>query len=203
VPTSDGAGGPAERGGLSDREIVRAAREIIAEVGVQGLTMRRLSTKLGVALGATYHHVATKHDLLVLVGRDLYSEVSLPAPKGPWNDRVKTLMLNQAAIVGRYPGMASFMMAHVDELVPTDLNATVRGILLEAGFTERGIGAVLSALFFYVTGMSAGGFADPTAKVFQGRNMQALFEDGLDVLLAGAEARLQEDRKGTRARRSR
>jgi hypothetical protein len=79
----------------------------------------------------------------------------------------------------------------------------VRGILLEAGFTERGSGAVLSALFFYVTGMSAGSFPDPAAKMFQGRNMQALFEDGLDVLLAGAEARLQEDRSGKRARRAR
>src|ERR1700722_20475670 len=69
--------------GLSDREIVRAARDLIAEVGVQGLSMRRLSAKLGVALGATYHHVPPKRDLLLLVAHDLYEEVHVPE-KGTW-----------------------------------------------------------------------------------------------------------------------
>jgi AcrR family transcriptional regulator len=192
-----------ESRGLSDREIVRAAREIIAEAGVQGLTMRRLSAELGVALGATYHHVATKHDLLILVGRDLYSQSASSAPDGPWQARLKTIMLNQAAIVGRYPGMAAFMMANVDELPPTDLNALVGGILVEAGFTERGIEAVMSALFFFVIGMCAGGFVDPSAKLLKGRNIHALFEDGLGVMIAGAEARLEEDRKRKRPGRRR
>jgi AcrR family transcriptional regulator len=193
----------ADGAGLSEAEIVRAAREIIAEAGVGGLTMRRLSNKLGVALGATYHHVAAKHDLLVLVGRDLYSEMSLPPHDGTWEEKLKNVMLNQVAVVGRYPGMANFMMTHVDELVPTELNQMVRGILVEAGFGERGIVAVMGALFFYVTGMVAGGYATPKAKAFKGRNMFALFEDGLDLLIAGAWVRLEEERKSKRARRSR
>jgi AcrR family transcriptional regulator len=189
TPVSDGLGRAAAGGWLSDREIVRAAREIIAEVGVEGLSMRRLSTTLGVALGATYHHVATKHDLLVLVGHDLYSEVTSPLPDGPWEVRVKKLMVNFASIVHRYPGMAGFMMANVDELRPMEFNRILRDILSEAGFSDRGMGAVMSALFFYVNGMAAANFADPTKRVYQGRNMLALFEDGLDILLAGAQDR--------------
>src|ERR1700722_4884181 len=96
--------------GLSDREIVRVAKRIIAESGVEGLTMRRLPTELGVALGATYKHVPTRHDLLVLVGRDLYSEVMAPTIRGPWHARVKSLMVNLSTIVAHYPGMAGFMM---------------------------------------------------------------------------------------------
>ena len=177
---------------------MRAAREIIAEVGVQGLTMRRLSNDLGVALGATYHHVATKHDLLLLVGRNLYSEVSVSVEGGTWDTKLKSLMMNQYAIIGRYPGMGNFLMTHVDELVPSDLNKTVREILVEVGFSEREMTALMGALFFYVTGMSAGGLAAATAKVFRGRNMLALFEDGLDMLITGARVRMEVDRKAKR-----
>ncbi|MHB8467095.1 MAG: TetR/AcrR family transcriptional regulator [Acidimicrobiales bacterium] len=187
-------------GPLSDKAIVRAARDIIAEVGVPGLTMRRLSSTLGVALGATYHHVPTKHDLLVLVGRDLYGEVTSPAPTGSWDAKLKKLMLNMSSVVASYPGMAGFMMANADELVPTELNQMVRGILREAGFSDRGSAAVLGALFFYVTGMNAGGISETNSRLYNGRSLQARFEDGLDILLAGAQVRLGEEKKRKRAR---
>ena len=98
--------------------------------------------------------------------------------------------------------MAGFMMVNVDELVPTELNATVCGILRDAGFSERGISTVLSALFLYVTGMLAGGFAAPTAKAYAGWDMQAQFEEGLDLLLLGAQVRLERE-MGKRPQRSR
>lgn len=183
---------------LTEAEIVRAARNLIAEVGVDGLTMRRLSEALGVALGATYHHVATKHQLLVLVGRDLYSEISHPPGGGPWDVLLKKMMLSHAALVRRYPGMGNFMMLHVDELRPTELNLLVRNLLVDAGFSERSITAVLSALFFYVTGITAGGLANPMDKMLGGRNVLAIFEDGLDVLIDGAKARLEADRTAKR-----
>ncbi len=198
APEIPASNGQVDGAGLSEAEIVRAAREIIAEVGVQGLTMRRLSNDLGVALGATYHHIATKHDLLLLVGRNLYSEVSVFVEGGTWDAKLKSLMMNQSAIIGRYPGMGNFLMTHVDELVPSDLNKTVREILVEVGFSEREMTALMGALFFYVTGMSAGGLAAATAKVFRGRNMLALFEDGLDMLITGARVRMEVDRKAKR-----
>src|SRR5579862_5511450 len=201
-PSSDRAAPGVGGSGLSDREIVRVAKRIIAESGVEGLTMRRLSTELGVALGATYNHVPTRHELLVLVGQDLYKEVMAPAIRGNWHVRVKSLMVNLSTIVARYPGMAGFMMVNVDDLVPTELNTTMYGILREAGFSERGISTVLSALFFYVTGMLAGGFANPTAKAYVGWDMQAQFEEGLDLLLLGAQVRLEREMR-RRSQRSR
>jgi hypothetical protein len=59
------------------------------------------------------------------------------------------------------------------------------------------------ALFFYVTGMNTSGLALPTAKTLRGRNAQALFEDGLDGLIAGARPRAEEDLKSKRPPRSR
>jgi AcrR family transcriptional regulator len=189
--------------GLSEAQIVKVARAIIAEVGVKGLTMRRLSTDLDVALGATYHHVSTKHGLLTLVARDLYAEVVAPDVKGTWNEKLKTLMVSQATVIARYPGMGNFMMTHVDELVPTELNQLVRKILVDGGFAEREMTVLMGAMFFYVTGMSAGGFAAPTATMFRSKSVMALFEEGLEMLLAGADVRrkaeLANARKAARA----
>ena len=89
--------------------------------------MRRLSTELGVALGATYHHVATKNALLALVAQDLYNDVSKPnGDVGTWEERLRSLMITQATVAAGYPGMGNFMMTHAAEIVPTDLNKLVR-----------------------------------------------------------------------------
>jgi AcrR family transcriptional regulator len=187
--------------GLSDTEIVRVAREMISELGVDGLSMRRLSAKLGVALGATYHHVPTKHRLLVLVGQDLYGELTADLLRvgGRWDARLRAFMIEVAAVVSRHPGMANFLMANLDEVVPTELNGVVVGILAEAGFADESVAALLSALFFFATGMSAGSSSEGSAKAFADVDIRGLFEAGLDMLLTGARARLAEDRKARRA----
>jgi AcrR family transcriptional regulator len=187
--------------GLTDREIVRVAREMIAEVGVEGLSMRRLSAKLGVALGATYHHVPTKHRLLVLVGQDLYGELTADLLRvgGRWDVRLKAFMIEVATVVSRHPGMANFLMANLDQVVPTDLNGVIVDILTDAGFAGDSVAAVLSALFFFATGMSAGSSSAGSAKAFADVDVGGLFEAGLDLLLTGARARLAEDRRVRRA----
>jgi AcrR family transcriptional regulator len=189
--------------GLSDREIVRAAREIIAEVGVDGLTMRLLSAKLGVALGATYHYVATKHDLLVLVGQNLYDEVTYPSSAdGDWADQLRVLMLNIAETVSGYPGMGNYMITHPDFVFPAALNRFTTEMLQKAGFTEEGIMVVLTALYFYVSGMVIGSSSPASRSAFDGVDTNARFRDGLDLLLAGARLRLDADRATDDAGRS-
>lgn len=184
--------------GLSNEAIVNAAREMIADVGVEGLTMRTLSAKLGVALGATYHHVPTKHDLLLRVGEALYAEIAdVPVDSAPWDEALKTMMLRVGEVVRRYPGMGSFMIDHADELAATELNRVMTTALHEAGFSERGVAAVMSAMFFYATGMSAAGSAG-SARSFEGIDMQKLFEEGLDLLFAGARARLKDEVRAKR-----
>jgi AcrR family transcriptional regulator len=200
--TADAASAPPESPPLSDVAIVRAARELIAEVGVDGLTMRRLSAKLDVALGATYHHVPTKHALVVLVAQDLYREVELPAAgDGDWADRVKAIIVSTARVIGEYPGMANYMMTHMDDMVPTELQAVMVDVLRDAGFREHSIQVVLSALYFYGTGMSANMLPIREAEAFGDADVPALFDEGLDMLLAGARLRLDADLAHRAARR--
>ena len=56
--------GPAGQPGLSRDQIVGVALEIVEAEGLDGLTMRRLAGKLGVAATAIYWHVGDKEALL-------------------------------------------------------------------------------------------------------------------------------------------
>ena len=92
------------RPGLSEDIIVEAAKGLLAEHGVDGLTMRALSERLGVALGATYRHVPNKHALLQLVARSLYDDISHVEDEPDPLARVKAVMLEVRRMFARLPG---------------------------------------------------------------------------------------------------
>jgi TetR/AcrR family transcriptional regulator, tetracycline repressor protein len=67
---------------LTRPQIIDAARTILAEQGLAGLTMRRLAQSLGVQPGALYYHVASKQDLLAAVAEQVLdgAEISTEDP---------------------------------------------------------------------------------------------------------------------------
>jgi len=185
---------PPRAAGLTDVAIVRAAREIIAEAGVDGLTMRRLSARLGVALGATYHYFPTRDALLQRLLQDLYSEVDMPAgDPGDWAEQVKRLTMDTARVVGQYPGLAAYVMAHLDEVVPAAVNRAMARILADAGFSPESTAVVMSTLYFYGAGVAANLVPMRSARSVDHVDVGALAEAGLDMLLAGARLRLEAD----------
>jgi AcrR family transcriptional regulator len=195
-------GGPLGHG-LNDVEIVRAAREIIAEVGVDGLTMRELSARLGVALGATYHYLPSRQAVIRRVAQDLFGQVESPSSDvASWREQVKSMVLATAIAVGQYPGMAAYVLAHVDEVGPLRLHDELEVVLRRAGFGEDDMHALQSALYFYGAGIAANFLPVRQAATFARADAQAMFEDGLDMLLAGAELRLVGDRNSRKPRRS-
>jgi AcrR family transcriptional regulator len=198
---------PARATGLSDTEIVQVARSMVAADGVAGLTMRRLSAALGVALGATYHHVRTKHDLLVLIGRDLFDEIAAarPSPSLGWDEQLRVWMLAAVDVLSRYPGMAQFLMTHSQDVPPLDLNEGMSEILRDAGLSDADANAIMSALFFQVGAMTMGAEATAPTDTLRLRDttftLHDLFVDGLELILDGARYRLPAASKGTRRRR--
>lgn len=59
--------------------IVRAGRSIVDAEGIEGLTMQRIATQVGVRAPSLYKHVRSRNDLLRLIGNDLARE---------WADRL-------------------------------------------------------------------------------------------------------------------
>ena len=47
-----------------NRQILSATESLIAEIGIQNLSMRKIATQAGIALGTLYLYFKTKDDLL-------------------------------------------------------------------------------------------------------------------------------------------
>jgi TetR/AcrR family transcriptional regulator, tetracycline repressor protein len=74
---------------LTQEQVVARAVDLVAEVGLEALTLRRLATELGVSAPTLYWHVRNKRELLDLVAEALVARAgrtTSPAPGQPWWD---------------------------------------------------------------------------------------------------------------------
>jgi AcrR family transcriptional regulator len=87
---------------LTRPQIIDAARALLAEQGLAGLTMRRLAQSLEVAPGALYYHVPSKQDLLAAVAEQILdtAEISTDDPARAAHDiRAALLPIRDSADV--------------------------------------------------------------------------------------------------------
>ncbi|WP_433183192.1 TetR/AcrR family transcriptional regulator C-terminal domain-containing protein [Actinoallomurus sp. CA-150999] len=86
-------------------EVLRAAIELLDEVGLDGLTMRLLASRLGVRASALYRHYPSKQALLdAMVAHLIVPPDGAPPIDGPWDERLRTVAT----------GAREVMLAHRD-----------------------------------------------------------------------------------------
>jgi TetR/AcrR family tetracycline transcriptional repressor len=68
--------------------VVRAALALLDEVGLDGLTMRRLAERLGIKAASLYRHVQDKQELLVLLGDEISGAIPVVEDGRPWQERL-------------------------------------------------------------------------------------------------------------------
>jgi AcrR family transcriptional regulator len=174
--------------GLDKDAIVAAALEIIAERGVAGLSMRVLSQRLGVALGATYRHVPNKDELLRLVAAHLYAQIR-PADDtdGDGFDQAKHVMLQIHDVLAAYPGMAAHIAQNIPEFTSEHLARLITDPLQAAGLSADEAARIVFTLILLNAGHMLirvpAGLEDEAA---------AAFEEGVDLVLRGAQTRSQQ-----------
>src|ERR1700745_1360038 len=74
---------------LDRAQVVTAAIELLDEVGLDGLTLRRLAQELGVQAPALYWHFKNKQELLdqmMVTISTTEAPVELPAPGPAWGE---------------------------------------------------------------------------------------------------------------------
>lgn len=99
---------------LSRGQIVRAAIELLDAEGVDGLSMRRLGTRLGSAATAVYWHVKSKDDLVVLAGDEVWGEVAMPdVGQVGWRSAAATMARDTHAMLLRHLWLVPAMSTHV------------------------------------------------------------------------------------------
>ncbi|HLY32256.1 MAG TPA: TetR/AcrR family transcriptional regulator C-terminal domain-containing protein [Ktedonobacterales bacterium] len=79
------------RRALDREQMVQAALALLDEVGLEGLTMRRLAERLGVKAASLYWHVHDKEELLALLAEAIISELHLEDEGLSWREGIIAL----------------------------------------------------------------------------------------------------------------
>jgi len=88
---------------LNRDRVLGAAVALADEVGIAGLSMRRLAQQLGVVPMALYKHVADKDELLDGMVDLVIGELDAPDPALDWQDGVRQRLLSARRAVLRHP----------------------------------------------------------------------------------------------------
>src|SRR5690606_6450184 len=80
-------------------EVIRTAMRLLDEVGLDGLTLRRLASALHISAPTLYWHVKDKRDLLDAMAEAMvraHRETEPPIPEDwPWHERIAESMRQQ------------------------------------------------------------------------------------------------------------
>jgi AcrR family transcriptional regulator len=177
------------RSALSERIIVTTALEIIAERGVDGLSMRLLSERLGVALGATYKHVPNKHALLQMAAEALYARIEPAADDIDEFEQAKSVMLQVHEVLAAHPGMAEYIAQHVPEFSSVNVVKLITGPLCAAGLSPDEANRITLVLVL----LNGGHMLVRMPQELEKEAAEA-FEDGVDLILRGAQSRIGQRR---------
>jgi AcrR family transcriptional regulator len=147
-------GGRAGQPSLSREQIIRTAIEMLDTDGTDGLSMRRLGSRLGSGATSLYWYVATKDDLLELAVDEVFGEVYVPDPgdtgwrigASAFASQLRQMLLRHPWVIGRLgvrPNLGPNAMRMGDRLV---------ALLDAAGFTGMTISHASSLLISHAIG---------------------------------------------------
>jgi AcrR family transcriptional regulator len=141
---------------LTRERVAAEALAVIAQDGVQALTMRRLAARLGVVPGALYHHVRNKQQLHDLVLDNVLAEVDVQLDSSlGWTDQLKILAHRLRQVLEAHPGVAGILKTR-DPLGPHSLALAEAFLepLQAAGFADRAAGLAFFLLIDYAIGFA-------------------------------------------------
>lgn len=201
---------------LSRPRIVRAALQLVDEKGLAALTMRALATELEVSPMALYNHVRDKDELVDLMVDLMLGEVDCSPAEGDWVTRLRAVVSSYHQALAAHHQLARVYSARVG-IGPHGLLLIERTIalLLEGGLSPADAADAFFALYIYTAGFHQMGHIAPLRDTasrddtgyysalppervpaieavsphLSGVHRPGRFEYGLDMLLAGLQAR--------------
>jgi TetR/AcrR family transcriptional regulator, tetracycline repressor protein len=139
---------------LTRERVVTEALTLIAQEGVEALTMRALGARLGVVPGALYRHVRSKEQLQDLVVDGVLAEVDCDInPALSWTEQIKVLAHRLRKVLEDHPGVAGLLKTR-DPLGPHSLTVAEAFLLPlhHAGFPHREAGLAFFLILDYTIG---------------------------------------------------
>jgi AcrR family transcriptional regulator len=183
---------------LTRQRVVAEALAVIAQDGVEALTMRSLAARLGVVPGAVYHHVRNKQQLQDLLLDGVLAEIDFTVdPSLPWTEQLKVLAHRLRQVLERHPGVAGILKTR-DPLGPHSLALAEAFLepLQAGGFGDREAGLAFFLLVDYTIGFAVGGLPtsvneqrvrDPATRTHLHQFFRSLPHDRFPALIALGE----------------
>jgi TetR/AcrR family tetracycline transcriptional repressor len=142
---------------LDRAQVVTAAIELLDEVGLDGLTLRRLAQELGVQAPALYWHFKNKQELLdqmVVAISATDAPVHLPADGEPWDDWLAQRARDiRRALNSHRDGAMLAASTHPQPSQWQDIDAQI-SVLVEAGMRPADAMRALLTVGNYVSGFT-------------------------------------------------
>jgi AcrR family transcriptional regulator len=188
-------GRPGPRRTLSEQAILDAALALLAERGADGVTIRGVAARVGVAPNAVYTYFPDKAAVLEglveqILGRVNHNRFTDPAL--PWRDRIQALALELRSEMLAHPGAVRLLLGS-PRVGPNAVAVgdTLLSILADAGLDPRNAANAVHLLNVQILGAVAIEVAtldhtQPTRTVTDLETDQ--FRWGLDRLLDGLAA---------------
>ncbi|MEV7562923.1 TetR/AcrR family transcriptional regulator [Streptomyces sp. NPDC089795] len=174
TPSTPARGRPAR---LDRDRTVATALDLLDEVGLDALTMRRLADAMDVQAGALYRYFATKDDLLTAMAERMLAGLAATGTDGDrdgdWSERLATLArAMRTALLARRDGARVYAGTHATGPHTLGFAEEVVGVLRAAGFGEEDAARSLMAVAHFTIGHTleeqaalrasgGGGSADP------------------------------------------
>ncbi|WP_067451368.1 TetR/AcrR family transcriptional regulator [Actinomadura macra] len=139
---------------LTRDQIVDAALELLDAEGLDGLSMRRLGTRLNSGATSVYWHVANKDELLELALDRVMAEVEVPDPAdGGWRAAATGYARSYRAMIHRHPWTVTLFGSR-PMVGPNAVRVLDEALVLfgAAGFTGFGLEYAWSLVVDYVIG---------------------------------------------------
>jgi TetR/AcrR family tetracycline transcriptional repressor len=137
---------------LTRDDVVRAALQTLDEVGLDGLTMRRLATQLGVQSPSLYWHVRDKDELLSLIADTICAEIVPPSEALPWAAQLDAMGWEYRRVLLAHRD-AALILANTPPSGPNRLRLAERMLatVVRAGFPPRIAGRAALLLLDFAT----------------------------------------------------
>ncbi len=143
--------------GLSKASIVAAALGVLDEVGLDGLTVRVVASRLGVQAPALYWHVRSKQDLLdemaTEIWRRITAELAALPPELPWRQAMITFAtITRRTLLSYRDGAKVFSGTYLTD--PGILESREAGLerMIAQGFTLPDVVRAYSLLYNFTIG---------------------------------------------------
>ncbi len=181
---------------MARRDVVLdAALELLDEVGLDALTLRRLAARLDVQAGGLYRHFPSKAALLDAMVERLVATETVEAPPGAdWDESVRRIAVgSRAAMLTRRDGAR--LVTTFRKPGPSVLASwhTFLGVLTAAGLSQDAAISAVDTVLAYVNGFTIEEQNRQTDLPRAERDRQ--FTAGLDLIIAGIRLALTDPGK--------